>query len=289
MDTKHILDLCIDHLANGKTVQECLDMYPEKKEELLPLLEIAYLASKTVASIPIAQTAKVRSLKKTQSNFQKYQVKKKWNSWLNFMPEIPKPIAIIIITAFFTTTAVLGTNVASASSIPGDSLYWVKTAREDISLITLKSDLGKAKTHIKLAKVRGNEMSELVSIGKLEKAEQTRIRMNNHLNKSAVLIHVITPTNLVDMPTKSFIYKDTKNIQDLKNQLNKDNLFMKTKLEKLSQIKPLEEKSEIIKLRRKSELSYIAFIFYLDRNSSANHQLFWKKFNLHSVRNSIKE
>ena len=71
--------------------------------------------------------------------------------------------ALVLMTA----VAAGGTTIASADSVPGDPLYWVKTTKESITLRMNSSDMAKAQTHARLAGERGDEMRKLISNGRL--------------------------------------------------------------------------------------------------------------------------
>ena len=97
-----------------------------------------------------------------------------------------RPIAIGVGAILLLVTGAGVATAASSDSVPGDSLYWVKTTKESIQLRLPRSDASRAEAYAHLATVRGGEMRRLVERGRFADAESLMKRMNHHLRRSAM-------------------------------------------------------------------------------------------------------
>lgn len=123
-----ILNDCVDRLAQGQTVDDCLRRYPQYASDLAPLLEAGRTAQRAqVSSAEIAQSQErvsfaferelMRPLPRARRSFPVQQV-------ASFV------IAILFILGVLGT----GVTVAAQGAIPGDTLYGVKRWSEDVRL-----------------------------------------------------------------------------------------------------------------------------------------------------------
>jgi len=76
-----------------------------------------------------------------------------------------------------------GTAMAADNSMPGNPLYPVKLATEQVRLALTRSDIGKAELYATLADRRIVEIAYMVNKGRLKHVEITVQRLNKHLNK----------------------------------------------------------------------------------------------------------
>jgi hypothetical protein len=132
MNTKLIeaLELCLQDLEQGRTVEECLARFPSLAGDLRPLLESAQAArSLSLPTIPVNAVTggRVRVLNRAaqlrQGKRPRAQVLHAWR-----LAAIP-----LLVLAFLFLTG-NGLIVASANALPGDVLYPVKRSVEDIRL-----------------------------------------------------------------------------------------------------------------------------------------------------------
>lgn len=156
-----ILNICLDRISEkGDSIEQCLRDYPEHAAELEPLLRAAISvseASSTISPPPEFQRlAKYRFLsalheKGPQKGERRVGRLLKWQrGWA---------IALAVVLALFLTGA--GTVTASASSLPGDTLYPVKTATEKVQGFFTFGSEAKAGHYMKLAERRLNEIEAL--------------------------------------------------------------------------------------------------------------------------------
>jgi len=135
-----ILDECLDRIqAQGLSVEECLASYPEAAEELRALLSLASDLQQSlgptnprpdfVASSSTRMANRLRA-RASRRHSQKPEPRRPAHRWL------PRPAYALASLAL--VLALLGSGVgvvaASASSLPGDALYGVKRAGEQVRL-----------------------------------------------------------------------------------------------------------------------------------------------------------
>ena len=203
-----ILNECIERLAAGETVEQCLASHPDYAVELEPLLRTSASTMNVAATITHREDAKQRS----RYNFNAAVADRKREAnrgWLGrtirpsgWRAKLARTAAIALGIVVLGTGTAYGATVASEDSVPGDPLYAVKTLKEDISLRMPKSDLALAKEHAHLATVRTDEVGSLIDRGRMEQANDHVVRVTYHLNSCAELVGVtITAhTNPLEMP-----------------------------------------------------------------------------------------
>jgi hypothetical protein len=156
-----ILNKCLDRISEkGDTIEQCLRDYPEHAAELEPLLKAALSVSEASSSIGPApefqRLAKHRFLTALhEKSFEKREHRVgrllKWQrGWA---------VALAVVLALVLTGA--GTVTASASSLPGDTLYPLKTATEKVQGFFTFGSEAKTGHYMKLAERRLNEIEAL--------------------------------------------------------------------------------------------------------------------------------
>ncbi len=272
-----ILDDCLERLARGEGVAECVGRYPEHAEELAPLLEVAANTMQVASSVSYTLQAKERGLNRlTSALAQRGASRDRRFLWLAWRPSVVRPLVLGIVAALFATGTAFGTAMASSDSVPGDTLYWVKTKREQISLMLPRSDMDRAHLQIRLARVRGQEMSRLVARHRLPEAELVADRMKRHLNESAVFAGLITPTNPIDMPLLPAELQNRQNVIALMVRLEQDGGFLRVQLLELHRTMSPSERRRLDLLRRRSELAYVTFVSALEHGGSPSWGPLWR-------------
>ncbi len=136
------IDECLSRVQTGdETIQDCIQAYPELKDALEPLLALALRVNVTLApEKPDAQfvrNAKLRILNRVKASTPSnsaikpkprrarriYFHRRRWST----------VIAGVVIAAMLFGSGI-GLKQASASALPGDTLYPVKRAGEEIQL-----------------------------------------------------------------------------------------------------------------------------------------------------------
>ena len=159
---KEILDLCIERIRNGESVEDVLASYPDDREQLEPLLQLAE-SLQEVPRLEPRDSAFCRSLFATGVAFASMKPKRgraeRFRSTLAW-------------AASFLVVAMLGiyTTVAFAkASQPGDLLYPIKLAAEKVSLIVVRDPEGRAELRIALSENRLREIVASAGEGQVNK------------------------------------------------------------------------------------------------------------------------
>jgi len=154
-----ILDICLERIIfKGETVEKCLESYPTLSEELEPLLRAALSASDIFSVEPrpaFKQAAKARLLS-TIATKEEIEEKRRLPSW-----HWQRRWAVAFSLALVLLIASGSIVTASTSSLPGDTLYPLKTAAEKVQAFFTFGDDAKANLHMKLAERRIEEINLL--------------------------------------------------------------------------------------------------------------------------------
>lgn len=175
-----ILDECLDRiLVDGETVAQCLERYPEYTAELEPLLQTAVIANQAVDIQPSPEF-KARARFQLRTEMARADVKKR-HSIFAWQPRW----AVVVVTVMVVVLLGGGTVLAAGSdnTIPGNPLYAVKLATENVRLALSSSDVAKTQVYATLVDRRMIEVERLMERGKTELAERTLARLRNYLEK----------------------------------------------------------------------------------------------------------
>jgi len=156
-----ILDICLDRITiKGDSIEQCLESYPEQAAELEPLLRAALStmkaaslieprpAYKTSARNRLVSALEAREKKKTERRMPLWGWQRRWAVAL-------AAVVVLILVG-------VGTVSAAASSLPGDTLYPVKTTAEKVQGFFTFGSEAKANFYMKLAERRLDELKLLV-------------------------------------------------------------------------------------------------------------------------------
>jgi hypothetical protein len=178
---EHILNECIDRVLQGESVGQCLERYPEHAVQLEPLLRVVIAVQRTSAVEPRAEF-------KAQARYQ-------MDSLLHAKGGKAGPRRLPLVSWVPRWAVVVA---ASSSSLPGDTLYPVKTATERVWLSMTFSDTAKAKLQARFAGRRVAEMARMAEQGRTEGLEGLSIRFDAYLKKVEDLAARIRAANPED-------------------------------------------------------------------------------------------
>ena len=192
-----ILNDCTERLLQGDSVEQCLARYPEQAAELEPLLRVALAARKTSSAVEPRPEFKARVRREVQS-----QLRSKWRKpepkrapVLHWMPRwAMAAVALVFVVLLAGTTTV----VASSETVPGDTLYSVKTTTEQVQMKLSFSKAAKAKLEARFARRRVLEMARLAQKGRTAKVAALATRFEAHLAKIEQLAAQIEATDAGD-------------------------------------------------------------------------------------------
>lgn len=133
MEFSEILERCVERIQSGESLEQVMADYPAQAEQLRPMIElILELNTARRAEIPPQALSRSRARFLLEAHRQRQKSTSGGMSWWQHLTSIRFSGAFVGIA----TAAVLliYSGLASAQSLPGDTLYPVKLAAEQISL-----------------------------------------------------------------------------------------------------------------------------------------------------------
>ncbi|MDY6835632.1 MAG: DUF5667 domain-containing protein [Chloroflexota bacterium] len=180
-----ILDLCLNEVVRGKSIEDCLNDHPEQAEELEPLLR---LASATYDLSAAGPDPDFRARAQQQLRAVIYAPQPKPNLKSKAQPRrIPflalqlRYVTAILLVFIVLLGATSGTVMASSNAMPDDTLYSLKMAKERVQMALTFSEAEKASLHAKFARIRAEEMAHMAQKNNTEKVEETGARLIGHI------------------------------------------------------------------------------------------------------------
>jgi hypothetical protein len=262
------LNDCLERTAAGDKLEDCLSDYPQYRQQLLPLLQLARATSSLAGRARPEPRAKARNFQRfTRTAHTVQRSPRRW-SWLSarWFP-VARPVAISLGAILLLVTGAGVTTAASADSVPGDPLYWVKTTKESIQLRLPRSDASRAEAYAHLATVRGGEMRRLVKRGRFADAESVMKRMNHHLGRSAIYAGIdVSPRPEMPLGSPGTYWSPA--TSRLRVSLERDSRRMRVEMRSMLLDLPPEQQQAIQTFTRRSELGYRIFIDAMRRDRS---------------------
>src|SRR5512133_2811611 len=182
-ETDRLLQTCLDLIRNGHlSMEEVLALYPEHVEEFRPRLEaMLWLTQATPLFEPrpgfvhASQRRLVERIKQESAVQTGVPVAPAVSlgffAWLsNFFGQkrfaVQFAVVLVLIIALFVSST--GVALAAQDTIPGDNLYPVKLAVENLQLAVTTSAAGEARLRTDFAKRRLLEIQSLVLEGRYQ-------------------------------------------------------------------------------------------------------------------------
>ena len=275
-DLDNAFNDCLERMSSGEDIQQCVGRYPKYREELLPLLQTAMATEQVASEATYRADAKARGLSRLMEALNDRGVPRKRGVSFFFLRPLARPVAMGLGALLLVGFAAGGTAVASSNSVPGDTLYWVKTARENISLRFPQSDMERAQAHAVLAHERGEEMRSLVAKGKLVSAERVARRMGRHLNKSANYSGVFFTGNPNETVVRPMSMRRMPRAMALQAMLQRDGGALRAELTQLIKQMPPGRQRRVQRMMHRSDLRYRILIDALNANRSSQRLPFWR-------------
>lgn len=160
-----ILNICLDRIANGDSIDACLQSYPDQASNLEPLLRTALYTRETYSNIK----AGTEFERVARFRFQSYlhTITKKGKAGYSGLQLLRHSWIVAIAVVLVLCIASGSTVAASSNSLPGDILYPVKRTTEKVQGFFTFGQEAKARFHIKLGQRRLNEMQLLEMKGRI--------------------------------------------------------------------------------------------------------------------------
>ncbi|MBI3967573.1 MAG: hypothetical protein HY329_18200 [Chloroflexi bacterium] len=153
------LDDCLERLLVGKTLDECLDSYPELRDEIEPLLAVAAATRRALHQMPSEQFVASARYRIREAALRR-RSRPWWGRWL-------KKTAYRAVVVSLSLTLVAGGTIAAAdTSLPDEPLYSVKRAVETGRLALAASPDSLVDLHLRFAERRVAEARALDGSGR---------------------------------------------------------------------------------------------------------------------------
>lgn len=123
-------EVCLAALSTGVDLESCLALYPDLADELRPALQAAQRA-RNLARQDVPKAAMMRSRAKMLTHAAELRNKRKPSILPIAWPRLATATLALLLVIFFSLNGLVA---VSAQSLPGDALYPVKRAAEDVSL-----------------------------------------------------------------------------------------------------------------------------------------------------------
>lgn len=257
-----VFDACLDRMANGQSIEECLRDYDGHRERLQPLLEAAQATLSAASAVEPSRAARIRGRARLRERLDAELPVRSGSRWWRL--RVPRPLAVPMTAALAIALIVLGGGsiaaVVADDSVPGDNLYWVKRTKENVVLTLSRSDTGKAQTHAELAGVRGEELRKLIEQGRIAAAERHLASVHQHLRASAEHVGVVVTLNRIEMPSAPIAIEGTAELVALVVTLERDGDLLRIDPLYVHDASLQEQRQRIERIKREFELSYRALV-----------------------------
>lgn len=153
---EEIFDSLLNEIKRGRSVEDCLEEYPQFAEALEPLLRLATNIQELPKPEPsqeaIAQA--LGTIKKATAEERRKEIRFSFRKIFSLQPAIIRAVAAVVLIVIIGWTTVF----LSAKSLPGDLLYPVKLFTEKVQYVLTINPEGKAELHLVFADKRTNEL-----------------------------------------------------------------------------------------------------------------------------------
>jgi hypothetical protein len=156
------IDICMQEMDSGTDLQTSLGLYPELETELRPILEAHYYARMIAVPGP-SRSASDQS--RTQMLAQAHEARREPKLRSFWLPRVAEVVLAFVVVLVFAGGGIW---TASANAVPGDPLYSIKLALEDVSLKFAPSRSLKTSLEESYKDRRVEEAQKLLTLGREE-------------------------------------------------------------------------------------------------------------------------
>ncbi|MHB1417485.1 MAG: DUF5667 domain-containing protein [Chloroflexota bacterium] len=195
-----VLSECLDQIEKGAGIEECLAEHPAAAAELEGLLRVAAAISPPTAEPNLAYRARGRASLLTAIAAEPGTAavaslpQRLWSALtaplslpINQGRRLALPVPAIIVLALVLAFSGGGAVYASQDALPGDYLYGVKTAVEDVQLQLATTEQTRTQVHLDLAAKRLAEMERLAAQARFAETNRLATQYEQHLTQAGVL------------------------------------------------------------------------------------------------------
>jgi hypothetical protein len=183
---ENIFNDCLERMAQGESIEDCLRSYPKEAAELEPLLRtVLDIEERALPVHPRPEFENQTRVRLGGAHLYARRQKQLKRSW-TFVWQRGWAYALTAILVFLCASA--GTAVASSNALPDNPLYQVKLATEQVRLVFAFSDADKADLHTQFAEHRVQEIAATASQGKTEQVAILTTKLASHLEEASYSI-----------------------------------------------------------------------------------------------------
>ena len=213
------LNNCLDLLAEGKSVEQCVEIYPEMSALLTPLLATASTFRDSIQLTPRPEF-KAEARRRVLSHVEQRRVIRwlpfpSWRQWA-YRGAIAAAAFLIMLSAGQLTLR------ASSGSSPGDVLYPVKEFSESVQMTLATSQEDEAMLHVEMASRRAQEMADAAADGDHVMVEELLVKLEAHLEEAPRLMNEKQFHKALEMVMDGEGQLDHSHVRDLLVVLNQD-------------------------------------------------------------------
>jgi len=182
-----ILNICLERMLRGETLEQCLRDYPGQAVELEPLLRTA-LAAKAASTLQPSSEFKARARNEfqmalNQRNALREKPAPSFRWFWQWQPAWSVALAVVVILVLSGG----GTIVAARNSMPDSPLYNVKLFSENTRLALAFSDTAKAELNARFVENRAQEIVYAAVRGDVENVRNTAKNLNTNMSNISAL------------------------------------------------------------------------------------------------------
>jgi hypothetical protein len=176
----------LEQVLQGEDLEKCLQDYPKEAEELRPLLKLALELKHYGESVELSPEFKSRTRANLEEAFLARQ-----RSWRTKASKRLKPVmrwaaaitgvAVLVVSAFVGGFAL--SSLASADTMPGETLYPIKLATEEVKIALAFSDVEKVELLTQSAETRAEEIAYATEKGDSAQVEAGAERLDHCLKR----------------------------------------------------------------------------------------------------------
>lgn len=155
------LEACLQAMDEGMELEKCLENYPKLTSELRPMLEAAY-AARSLADVEVPVEAMNRSRTRLLAKAAMLRGEKHTRRVWMGVPRLAFSLLLAVVLLVMTSSGLLA---VSAESLPGDRLYPVKRAVENLRVQFAPSRVQKYEAEWQYRERRIGEVTELLTMG----------------------------------------------------------------------------------------------------------------------------
>ena len=197
-----ILEVCLNEIEQGVSVDAVLSRYPEYTNELRPIIETSVQAKDIAVPVPSPEVVKRNRAKLLQRAAEMREAKSVPRIWS--APLRRAFVSLAIVALLFVS----GTNLvrAASTSLPGDQLYPVKRSWEDVLLFFTFDEDAREALEFEHENERLDELHELFAEGRSARvnfAGYVTRQNKDEWRVSGVTVFISSQTDLPNQPIQT--------------------------------------------------------------------------------------